>query len=66
MNSIVQTTHGLVEGFSDDGVFKFLGVPYAEPPIGELRWRSPVPVAAWTGVRKTQDFGPICPQTAGA
>jgi para-nitrobenzyl esterase len=62
----VRTTKGLIEGFSEDGVFKFLGVPYAEPPIGDRRWRPPVPVAEWEGVRKAQDFGPICPQIAGA
>jgi para-nitrobenzyl esterase len=66
MNPIVQTKQGLTEGFSEGGILKFLGVPYAEPPIGECRWRSPVPVAVWEGVRKAQDFGPICPQTAGA
>jgi len=66
MDAVVRTKQGLVEGFNEGGIFKFLGVPYAEPPVGELRWRSPAPVAAWTGVRKTQEFGPICPQTAGA
>ena len=62
----VRIKQGLTEGFSKGAVFKFLGVPYAEPPVGERRWGPPVPVAEWAGVRKAQDFGPICPQTAGA
>jgi para-nitrobenzyl esterase len=62
----VRTKQGLIEGFNEAGIFKFLGVPYAEPPVGERRWMPPVPAAAWTGVRKAHDFGPICPQTAGA
>jgi para-nitrobenzyl esterase len=66
MDPIVQTKQGLLEGFSQGGIFKFLGVPYAEPPVGERRWQSPVPAAEWKGVRKALDFGPICPQTAGA
>ena len=66
MARTVRIKQGLTEGFSEGAIFKFLGVPYAEPPVGELRWRPPVPVAEWAGVRKAQDFGPICPQTAGA
>jgi len=66
MDTTVRTKQGLIEGFSEDGIFKFLGVPYAKPPVGERRWRPPVPAAEWVGVRKTRDFGPICPQTAGA
>ncbi len=66
MDPIVRTKQGPTEGLSEGGIFKFLGVPYAQPPVGELRWRPPVPVAQWAGVRKAQDFGPICPQTAGA
>ena len=66
MDPIVRTKQGPTEGLSEGWIFKFLGVPYAQPPVGELRWRPPVPVAQRAGVRKAQDFGPICPQTAGA
>jgi len=66
MDPIVGTKQGPTEGLSEGGIFKFLGVPYAQPPVSELRWRPPVPAAQWAGVRKAQDFGPICPQTAGA
>lgn len=66
MATTVRTNQGLIEGFSENGIFKFLGVPYAEPPVGERRWQPPAPPVGWTGVRKAQEFGPICPQTAGA
>jgi para-nitrobenzyl esterase len=43
-------------------VVAFLGVPYAAPPVGDLRWRPPQPVARWTGMRKATTFGASCPQ----
>jgi para-nitrobenzyl esterase len=51
---------GLVEGLPVDaaGVRAFKGLPFAAPPIGELRWKAPQPVAPWTGVRKAVEFGP--------
>jgi para-nitrobenzyl esterase len=61
MDPTVRTKQGLTEGLKEEEIFKFLGVPYAEPPVTERRWRPPVPVA-WARVRKAQDFGPICPQ----
>ncbi|MEO7688687.1 MAG: carboxylesterase family protein, partial [Sphingomonas sp.] len=42
----------------------FLGIPYAAPPIGDLRWKAPQPVKAWQGTRKATDFGFVCRQTA--
>ncbi|MEV7283327.1 carboxylesterase family protein [Streptomyces sp. NPDC093252] len=66
MQPIVQTQQGPVQGFTEEGVHKFLGLPYAAPPVGDLRWRPPVPPAGWTDVRQATEFGPICPQTAGA
>ena len=58
----VLTQSGLVEGVSADGVAIFRGVPFAAPPVGDLRWRAPQPVVPWSGVRKTDAFSPICPQ----
>src|SRR5215469_13963428 len=66
MEYVVKTTQGVIEGFNEAGIHKFLGVPYSEPPVGARRWEPPAPMAPWTGVRQAKDFGPICPQTAGA
>lgn len=46
----------------DAGVRAFKGLPYAAPPVGDLRWRAPAPVVPWDGVRPTDRFGPNCPQ----
>jgi para-nitrobenzyl esterase len=43
----------------------FEGIPYAQPPVGPLRWREPAPAASWTGVRDATSFGAFCPQNAG-
>jgi len=64
--TVVETVHGHIEGFTDGGIHTFRGVPYAQPPVDRLRWRPPVPPTPWSGVRTATEFGPICPQTAGA
>jgi para-nitrobenzyl esterase len=56
------TTDGPVLGLRENGVTKFLGIPYAKPPVGALRWMPPQPVAKWTGVRRAYKFGPTCAQ----
>jgi Carboxylesterase family len=43
---------------------QFLGLPYAAPPVGRLRWRPPQPAAHWSGVRDATQYGPHCPQPA--
>ncbi len=60
----VDTASGVVEGtVSADGqVRSFLGIPYAAPPVGPLRWRAPEPVHPWTGVRPALNFGPRAEQ----
>lgn len=45
-----------------DGVHAFLGVPFAAPPVGELRWKPPQPVKGWTGVRPAREFADACMQ----
>ena len=57
---VVATKEGPVQGFVAGGVTKFLGIPYAEPPVGALRWKPPKDIAPWTTVRKTTEFAPIC------
>lgn len=60
----VATASGLVEGTvsADGSVGIFKGIPFAAPPVGELRWKAPQPVAPWEGVRKTTEFGARCMQ----
>ncbi len=54
----VQTGYGLLRGYApDDHTWQYLGIPYAEPPIGDLRWRAPRPPEAWDGVRQATDWG---------
>jgi para-nitrobenzyl esterase len=62
VNPIVRTDDGLVRGVDVAGVNTFLGLPYAAPPTGNLRWRPPQLAAAWSGVRDATQFGPSCPQ----
>ena len=47
----------------DPSITVFKGLPFAAPPVGDLRWRAPRPVVSWTGVRKADAFGANCPQT---
>ncbi|ANH67480.1 carboxylesterase/lipase family protein [Mitsuaria sp. 7] len=59
------TTFGTVAGVDNSAsssTYAWLGVPYAQPPVGALRWMPPVDPAAWTGVRSTQAFGHGCAQ----
>jgi len=58
----VKTHSGEVEGKVDGTVHVFLGIPYAQPPVGDLRWKPPVPAAKWSGVRKATEFGSHCLQ----
>jgi para-nitrobenzyl esterase len=58
----VRVGTGWVSGVAAAGVVSFKGIPYAAPPIGELRWRPPAPPAAWSGVRDGASFGSTCPQ----
>ena len=63
---IAFTQDGLVQGFAAGGVDKFLGIPYAAPPVGSLRWRPPRPPAPWHGVRSATSLPPACPQLANS
>src|SRR5665213_1487434 len=54
----VRTQAGIVEGKAEGAIRAFLGIPYAAPPVGDLRWKPPVPAARWAGVRVATAFGP--------
>ena len=62
----VKTDKGVVEGglTTDGKVVAFKGIPFAAPPVGELRWQPPQPAAAWKGVREANEFGAHCIQAA--
>lgn len=68
MPDVVHTVSGLVSGTSGSapGMRVFKGIPYATPPLGELRWRPPQPPHSWEGIRKTDEFGPECMQSPNA
>ena len=63
----ITTDAGLVAGTRSTapGVRAFMGIPYAAPPTGALRWRAPQPVAKWTGIRNADAFGNACVQPKG-
>jgi para-nitrobenzyl esterase len=56
--STTKVTGGTVEGVVKDGIASFKGIPFAAPPVGDLRWRSPQPAKPWKGVRKADEFAP--------
>lgn len=61
-STVVKVDGGQLLGVESDGVISFKGIPFAAPPIGELRWRPPQPAPKWTGVRTAAEFGPSCIQ----
>ena len=61
-STVVQTNSGPVEGYATAKGLIWQGIPYAEPPIGQQRWKNPTPVAAWTDTKEAKAFGPACPQ----
>ncbi|XP_078608549.1 putative inactive carboxylesterase 4 isoform X2 [Branchiostoma floridae x Branchiostoma japonicum] len=66
---VVTTASGKVRGtvqytndLPDKPVYTFKGIPYAAPPVGDLRFRAPQPAAPWEGIRDATELGPFCPQ----
>lgn len=57
-----EVTGGQIEGVVRRGLRMWRGIPYAAPPVGELRFRAPAPVVPWSGIRPAHDFGPVAPQ----
>ncbi len=61
----VKTANGTVEGTAEAGGLRsFKGIPFAQPPVGDLRWKEPQPVKNWTNVRSATKFGPRAMQRA--
>lgn len=62
--SQVRVPNGVLEGVisADDKVRTFKGIPYAEPPVGPLRWKEPQPARSWSGVRRASEYGARCMQ----
>lgn len=63
MSSVVETSNGKVRSVDSDGVQVFKGIPFAKPPVGDLRWRAPQDPEPWTGILDASDFGPCAIQS---
>jgi para-nitrobenzyl esterase len=61
-SALVRTPSGVLAGLRQDGVAAYLGIPYAQPPVGALRWRAPQGGVVWDGIRPAVEYGPLCPQ----
>lgn len=58
--AVVDTPAGRMKGILEGNLRVFKGIPYARPPIGNLRWKPPQPLPRWQGIRETAEFGPAC------
>lgn len=56
-NLVVQTKNGKIEGFADCGIRKWYGIPYAKPPVGELRFKRAVPAEEWKETKACKSWG---------
>eukprot|EP01120_Amphizonella_sp_Union-15-10_P001841 TRINITY_DN11986_c0_g1_i1.p1 TRINITY_DN11986_c0_g1~~TRINITY_DN11986_c0_g1_i1.p1 ORF type:complete len:525 (-),score=65.73 TRINITY_DN11986_c0_g1_i1:51-1625(-) len=62
LSDVVHTTYGNIKGSITPTGLVFLGIPFAAPPVGPLRWKEPIPPTPWTGTLSTQAYGPSCTQ----
>ena len=58
LTTTVAVTGGTIDGVEQDGIFIYKGIPFAAPPVGDLRWKAPQPVIPWEGIKKTDKFAP--------
>ncbi len=63
LTSPVKVTGGHIVGSQAGALKTYFGIPFAAPPVGDLRWRAPQPVVPWKGVRQARSFSPACAQT---
>jgi para-nitrobenzyl esterase len=61
-NGTITVDGGSIQGALEDGIQSYKGIPYAAPPVGNLRWKAPQSVVPWTGTRAAVEFGAVCPQ----
>ncbi|HEV2580527.1 MAG TPA: carboxylesterase/lipase family protein [Ktedonobacteraceae bacterium] len=61
--TLVQTQYGKMQGIQEGAVYSWKGIPYAKPPLGELRFRPPQPLEAWSDIRQATQFGPVAMQS---
>ena len=61
-NLIVETRYGKVQGYEQGSISVWKGIPFAQPPTGQRRFRAPQPPEPWTGVREATTFSPMAPQ----
>lgn len=61
---LIKTANGTLQGVIENNIRTFKGIPFAQPPVGDLRWKEPQPAANWQGVRKADHFGPRAMQRA--
>lgn len=62
LGPVVNAPAGPVQGLNNNGVYEYLGIPYAQPPVGALRWQPPQPYPRWTQTLNATQFGPTCAQ----
>jgi len=62
----IKTEGGLVQGKAEGDLTIFKGIPFAAPPVGDLRWKAPQPVQPWSGVKETKEYAPACMQNSAA
>lgn len=55
---IVETKSGKIRGYEREGRIEYLGIPFAKPPVGELRFKRAVPIEPWEGILDAKEYGP--------
>ncbi|WP_321507503.1 carboxylesterase family protein [uncultured Methanoregula sp.] len=64
--TVIKTDAGYISGINQDGIRVYHGIPFAAPPVGDLRWRPPAPVQPWGDIKEAKEYSATCPQTVKA